>query len=273
VYREVTQEIGTRGGNPAMRDEKPAIGVEKLSDTRWIAYPPDLDLWDGDQALIAEGYAATEIEAVAAALVAKPGAIRTSHTVARAIHRRRVAERRLAAKPAGAATSATLDYVYSCSTSDYDGSETCTPHQVVKWTKRRIYIERQPGDLEASTTPERLATLRMRILDREAFDRDGYVKPGRGWWEPTYYRDPETFRRIREERWATSARDFRPVGALADALATLGVSWPCALGDVDHAYRDLAKATHPDRGGDAEAFIAIRAAYETARRLFPATAA
>jgi hypothetical protein len=48
-------------------------------------------------------------------------------------------------------------------------------------------------------------------------------------------------------------------------MATLGLSPPYALEDVKQAYRDKARATHPDRGGSAAAFQAVQEAFERAQ--------
>lgn len=47
-------------------------------------------------------------------------------------------------------------------------------------------------------------------------------------------------------------------------LAVLGVSLPCTAEDVKRAYRQLARKTHPDAGGDPQEFIKIREAYDQA---------
>jgi curved DNA-binding protein CbpA len=44
----------------------------------------------------------------------------------------------------------------------------------------------------------------------------------------------------------------------------LGLALPCRIDDVKAAYRRLAKAAHPDAGGDAKDFIAIESAYREA---------
>ncbi len=44
---------------------------------------------------------------------------------------------------------------------------------------------------------------------------------------------------------------------------TPGVSWPA----IQEAYRQLASAHHPDRGGDRAAFIKVRRAYESLKSL------
>lgn len=48
------------------------------------------------------------------------------------------------------------------------------------------------------------------------------------------------------------------------AFLHLGLTPPFTERDVRRAYRRLALLRHPDRGGSAEAFIALKAAYDTA---------
>jgi hypothetical protein len=52
------------------------------------------------------------------------------------------------------------------------------------------------------------------------------------------------------------------------ALAVLGLAWPCGVEDVKSAYRRLARERHPDAGGTPEDFVALQTAYETATKYF-----
>ena len=47
-------------------------------------------------------------------------------------------------------------------------------------------------------------------------------------------------------------------------LVTLGLLPPVTIDDVNQAYKAKVMAAHPDRGGDAKTFIAIKQAYEDA---------
>ena len=60
--------------------------------------------------------------------------------------------------------------------------------------------------------------------------------------------------------------------SLADALRVLGVD-RLDPREVRRQYRRLALLHHPDRGGDAELFKRVAAAYQVVRRQFPATPA
>jgi len=50
-------------------------------------------------------------------------------------------------------------------------------------------------------------------------------------------------------------------------LKALGLSLPCSEADVKQAYRSLAKTSHPDRGGDAQQFLALHSNFEKALKL------
>jgi DnaJ-domain-containing protein 1 len=60
----------------------------------------------------------------------------------------------------------------------------------------------------------------------------------------------------------------RAVGELPpeSALAVLGLRKGASLDDIKRAYRQRALETHPDRGGDAAAFVRVQRAFESASR-------
>lgn len=49
---------------------------------------------------------------------------------------------------------------------------------------------------------------------------------------------------------------------IGDAVLALGLTWPCAADEAKAAYRRVARSTHPDRGGQADAFRLATEAYE-----------
>jgi hypothetical protein len=78
-------------------------------------------------------------------------------------------------------------------------------------------------------------------------------------------------------RWGTGDMMERAfTGFTALPASTGGVTWWTVLGtahnateeQVSDAFRSLAKTHHPDAGGDAEAFLKIRQAYDQAQALF-----
>lgn len=63
----------------------------------------------------------------------------------------------------------------------------------------------------------------------------------------------------------------RPPDANPSARSVLGVSAGANEAEIKRAFRILALATHPDRGGDVEAFLRVKRAYDSlmARRRRP----
>jgi hypothetical protein len=66
---------------------------------------------------------------------------------------------------------------------------------------------------------------------------------------------------VRPARSSVSSAAARP-----SAFQILGLSARATMEEVKRAYRKCALETHPDRGGSAEAFRAVQAAYETISR-------
>lgn len=48
----------------------------------------------------------------------------------------------------------------------------------------------------------------------------------------------------------------------------LGLSWPCAPEALEKRFRELARTSHPDRGGNAQQFSVYAEAYRTAKLAF-----
>jgi hypothetical protein len=84
-----------------------------------------------------------------------------------------------------------------------------------------------------------------------------------------YYLDWREFEATDGEAVATLLDSFwrrlRASDGSAAALATLQLSADAGWDEVQRQYRRLAAATHPDRGGDGEQFLAVREAYEVLR--------
>ena len=55
------------------------------------------------------------------------------------------------------------------------------------------------------------------------------------------------------------AKEYTP-----GSLRTLGLEMPCTEAEVKRAYRKLAEKTHPDRGGDRDAFLLLQREFEEA---------
>ena len=65
----------------------------------------------------------------------------------------------------------------------------------------------------------------------------------------------------------------QPPPEVVRAFQVINVAPTATLADVKAAYRVLALANHPDRGGDHRRVVAINAAYEMAREYLELTAA
>jgi hypothetical protein len=57
-----------------------------------------------------------------------------------------------------------------------------------------------------------------------------------------------------------------PKAATASIWETLGITARATADDLKRAFRERALATHPDRGGDAEAFRQVQSAFKEAQR-------
>lgn len=164
------------------------------------------------------------------------------------------------------------DYVYR----RYGAHQTIHRHRILKRTPKQVRITRKRDEVHDG---------RKACLDRQHFDKHGWV-----WYhslnstfyasremaeeDPYPYRDQDQWHREqwdeRVRRWRERfKRRFMDVEAPGDllqreALARLGLEPGASKQSVKRAFRKEACRTHPDRGGSAEAFIEVRAAYETA---------
>lgn len=49
---------------------------------------------------------------------------------------------------------------------------------------------------------------------------------------------------------------------IAPEIALLGLTWPCTPQDIKRRWKAIALEHHPDRGGDVQTFIRLKAAYD-----------
>ncbi len=110
----------------------------------------------------------------------------------------------------------------------------------------RIALESAAGDAE----PQRIAphgtdALRAYYLD----------------WQQFIATDSAAVTALIANFWSRYAAHDRR----AEALAALQLDVDAGWSEIKRQYRRLAATTHPDRGGDAARFLAIRAAYEILR--------
>lgn len=167
-------------------------------------------------------------------------------------YHRQLSENRRAARPASGETgAATVEYAHAWWYSWDGGDGHWIRHQIVKRTPTRIYLNRKPEGLSSEG--------RTVVIDRQAFERDGYARPTREVWHGCadgFYAAPFDY----------GAR-YRRAVPTPDCLIVLGLETPATVDDVRRAYRQLAKEHHPDTGGDEATFVRIHTAYEEAVRL------
>lgn len=63
---------------------------------------------------------------------------------------------------------------------------------------------------------------------------------------------------------AATSPSMTPAGQLQttpECLQALGLAMPCTVEDVEQAYYERVRGVHPDRGGDVESFMNLRAAF------------
>jgi hypothetical protein len=190
--------------------------------------------------------------------------------------KKRAAIRRMA-RPAIGKGSAPIEYAWNpesyYSDGDSDGRERWIMyrHRIVKKTARRVYVRREP-----EYEPRDLMESRQRswadyqeqtlILDRAKFESRGCASWHKKYDHRIFYSTKEGAEaKIREieDSW----RRISSPGTTTPSWAlSLGLAWPATADEVKAAYREKAKALHPDAGGDAERFVALQQAYESAMR-------
>jgi len=77
--------------------------------------------------------------------------------------------------------------------------------------------------------------------------------------------DRDTVDSLLNDFWKRMVSSMVTPGQYEDDLAALALTPPVDNGDIRRQYRRLASQHHPDKGGDAEAFRRISAAYQRLR--------
>jgi hypothetical protein len=230
----------------------PCYGVSSVGETRWIwvVWPQGAGGEPGSF-----GYEETKEHAIAAALRAIEPLASTlapyplSAGFAAHWHRVLVAKARQKRGPKAGGTS-TVEYVYHVSQSDYSGEVHVRPVRIIKKTKKRVFIPDDYGNDKAGYNYAGAFISKTIALDRQKLETKGYAS-ARGRWWATFYREPPQ----------PSSNHGAPPH-LVEHLEVLGLSWPCTQDSIKQAYRAKAREHHPDTGGDAEMFKAVREAFE-----------
>ena len=164
-----------------------------------------------------------------------------------------------------------LAFLYSTTEpgpTDPPGQFTVSRHRIVKQTARKIRVESEPFDEDewarraergdaASTGPEP----RTIPVDRTTLRTEGRFRAGGNHGGRTFYaREDDALRDVHDT-----------LTAKHPWCAVLGIRFPCSAETVRTAYRRLARAAHPDAGGDPAQFRAVEQAYRAALAYFSPT--
>jgi hypothetical protein len=131
------------------------------------------------------------------------------------------------------------------------------PHSRVRWAVRAafaVYGQRAPEWLSAD--PQRVVTELLQRLER--LEQRGRARQGR---EQRRGTRTENHTRSREQRSGCQPSGSPAADPRHAALAELGLEPGASPQAIRRAYRELAKAHHPDLGGDVAAFHRLDAAY------------
>lgn len=82
------------------------------------------------------------------------------------------------------------------------------------------------------------------------------------YWYGYYWNGAAVRKRYFGRKDPRSTQDPINVNTLVGAQAVLGLNGGWSLEDLKKAYRGLAFKCHPDRGGDAESFKRVKAAFD-----------
>lgn len=241
------------------RDDHPRFSRCKVGKDKWlwVVYKSQTLFYEDEP--IANGYASSPELAHDQAVQHVGTVAHSSNMMAEHWRRKQAAIKRSKRRATTSGTTA-VECAYECHTyySDYDNErhESITAHRIVKRTKKRIYVESEEYHEGRTTSGDwRDFVVKTIILDRSEFEATGKARGG-GRWYDTFYADPAIFH---AERRSTAHRPacFEGLGVPAGATAA----------EIQFAYRRLARTTHPDVGGDAEAFKQVHNWYEEAMML------
>lgn len=116
-------------------------------------------------------------------------------------------------------------------------------------------VEQRYAEVRAGTLGERLTRILQWQLDSiESLLEETVPKPSA----------------VQRQRYIEYREDLGLVRVALDppGFRQLGLSWPCTKEKLDKRWRELAQATHPDKGGNAQDFHTYTQAYRTAKNAF-----
>jgi hypothetical protein len=226
----------------------------------WFLRPAD----DGHKAFearwpeLGSGYATDRDTALALAReAAGPDALQEEPRYASHIHRQRAKARnmdRALARNQDATGATQPEYVYTLEGGQsFDdwlqwSPYTAQPHAILRKTARYVFVAGRYRESPA---------LR---LNREQLEQTGMHSHPR-LWRSVFFLNPPDVAAMNAEY---DRHKRQPGATVLAALKALNLDAGAAALDIERAYRRHAFDAHPDRGGDPDRFIIVRAAYETA---------
>lgn len=143
--------------------------------------------------------------------------------------------------------------------------------RAIIYTDASCYLAKVAADGPKLLASAAEVDVRMRVVNTAIIVGRGHADDALGVIYPIGETVRQVHRRVAEEweaearawqsRWDRGAFSSSPAASTAD-YATLGVKPGATAAEVKAAYRRRAKEVHPDRGGSAEAFREVAAAYE-----------
>lgn len=158
-------------------------------------------------------------------------------------------------------------YLYTYDDPSFDEDQSRRPcwnaHPILKQTAKRVWVHprsvlaEELDTVEQSFPPLNPGEAAL-VLDRQELRREGRAS-NRRHSQSAFYLKPEP-NGGRPPDLPVSVRTHQ-------ALALLGLTWPCDSEDLKATYRRRSKEVHPDVGGSPEEFRRLQAAYEHVSRL------
>ena len=159
-------------------------------------------------------------------------------------------EERAKRNPSSDTDAGRLEFLYGHSRSDYSGEYYTSKYRIVRRTKERVFVERDEYDSVNRAHDLKYCgpfDIPTCCFDRDVLERDCKVYSHRHWGYLT-----------------TDPNPPQPAWGRSPHLELLGLQEGAGSQDIKRAFRRLAKRHHPDKGGDAERFKGLQAAYEQA---------
>lgn len=230
--------------------DKPLWSRCSLGHNRWywVVFRGWEDVFN-DADPIATGYAGSAEECEAAALAIEPTATTYRSCLASGHHRKSCVQRRMQEPASDSKQAVQQEYLYTDhDRGDYwDGTGDwlySRPHRIIKATNHSVFVEKNRWRPEGTWMEYDVESYR---LDRHELEATG-----------------EVWSRQARDRFYTTPIEERRQQHRPQYLVELDLPQGATKAQIESQFRRLARAYHPDCGGNAEDFKRIRAAYEQA---------